>query len=235
MLNPRDRSILLAVEGIDGAGKTTQVRLLARRLQAAGLETIVSKEPTDGYWGRKIRRSAVEGRLPLDEELRTFIYDRTEHLEVVIRPALDAGKIVILDRYFYSTIAYQGSRGADVRALQQEMESIFPIPDTVFLLDLNPVVALSRIRNSRKEVPNEFERADALERVRNVFNSLEGPIIRIDAGLSIDEIHRMVLRDVVYGPLKIKRHLDDHLEKNGTEQMSPTSDDFVWERLRAAC
>src|SRR5260370_25230495 len=100
----RNRSILIAIEGIDGAGKTTQVERLAQALRVVGQELVISKEPTNGRWGKKIRESAANGRLPLKEELKAFINDRTEHVRNVIQPALDTGKIVILDRYFYSTI-----------------------------------------------------------------------------------------------------------------------------------
>jgi dTMP kinase len=109
--------ILLAVDGIDGAGKTTQVKLLADALRAAGENVLASKEPTDGQWGRRLRQSAQNGRLSLEDELHAFIEDRKEHVATTILPALAAGSVVLLDRYFYSTIAYQGARGADVATL----------------------------------------------------------------------------------------------------------------------
>jgi dTMP kinase len=199
------RSILVAVEGIDGAGKTTQVEMLARALRAVGLDPILSKEPTNGQWGQKIRDSAMNGRLSLEEELHAFINDRREHVQGTIQPALDEGKVVILDRYFYSTIAYQGSRGANVPALQAEMETMFPTPDRVFLLDLDPTLAIHRIFHSRKEAPNEFERVESLVRVRDVFNSLKGPITRVDGGMSIASVHQEVMKAFIEGPLKTKR------------------------------
>jgi dTMP kinase len=199
------RSIFVAVEGIDGTGKTTQVEMLARALRAVGLDPILSREPTNGLWGQRIRDSAANGRLSLEEELHAFINDRREHVQGTIQPALDEGKIVILDRYFYSTIAYQGSRGADVLALQADMEAMFPIPDRVFLLDLDPTLAIHRISHSRKEAPNEFERVESLIRARDVFNSLGGPITRIDGSLSIPAVHQSVMRAFVEGPLRMKR------------------------------
>lgn len=201
-----NRGILIAVEGIDGAGKTTQVELLRGALRQVGEDPIVSKEPTDGVWGRKIRESAANGRLPLNEELHAFIQDREQHVYKVIQPALDVGKIVLLDRYFYSTIAYQGSRGADVASLKAEMETRFPTPDAVFLLDLDPTLALYRISQSRGQTPNEFERIDSLVRVREVFNSLqEPPVVKIDGSLSAEAVHRAVMEAFIFGPLKAKR------------------------------
>lgn len=202
----RRRGILIAIEGIDGTGKTTQIVLLSDALRTAGEVPVVSKEPTNGYWGRKIRESAANGRMPLQDELQAFVHDRKEHVYTVVQPALDAGKIVLLDRYFYSTIAYQGSRGADVATLKAEMETQFPIPDAVFLLDLDPTLALYRISHSRGQAPNEFERLDGLARVREVFNSLQDSrIVKIDGSVSTDAVHRAILEAFVEGPLRSKR------------------------------
>ena len=200
------RSILIAVEGIDGAGKTTQVGKLEEALRTAGQAPIVSKEPTNGSWGQKIRDSAANGRLSPQEEFEAFFHDRTEHVEKVIQPALEAGKIVILDRYFYSTIAYQGSRGLDPTQLKAEMEKRFPIPDAVFVLDIDPTLAVYRISQSRKQTPNEFERIEELVRVRAVFGSLEGhPVTKIDGSMSVQAVHRAIMNAFVWGALKSKR------------------------------
>ena len=198
--------VFIVFEGIDGAGKSTQIRRLGARLREAGEEPVLSREPTDGPWGRRIRESATTGRMTAEEELRSFIQDRTEHLEGLVIPALQAGKIVILDRYFYSTIAYQGSRpGGDPASVRQLMESLFPSPDLVLWFDLEPDLALGRITSSRGEVPNEFERREGLERAREVFRSLAGRHIRrIDAGRLEDEISEVVWRDVI-GTIRIKR------------------------------
>src|SRR4051794_15210691 len=111
------KGTLIAVEGIDGAGKTTQVERLAKFLAERKMPVVHSKEPTDSVWGQKIRQSASQGRLTLEEEVEAFARDRGEHVAQVIGPALARGDIVLLDRYFYSNIAYQGSRGADPVAI----------------------------------------------------------------------------------------------------------------------
>jgi dTMP kinase len=184
----------IVFEGIDGAGKSTQIQLLKAHLEARGFPVAISREPTGGPWGRKLRQSAATGRLSPQEELQTFILDRTEHVETLIAPSLAAGKIVILDRYYYSTIAYQGVRGMDPAALQLEMESRFPRPDRMFLLDLDPAESLHRIATLRGSQPDEFEKRDALERIREVFLSLNGPEIAvIDANRPPEAIHRSVL------------------------------------------
>ncbi len=197
--------ILIAIEGIDGAGKTTQVQLLAEALRGAGEDPVQSKEPTDGAWGQKIRVSAQNGRMPLDEELQAFIEDRKEHVAQKIAPALGAHKIVILDRYFYSTIAYQGARGADPQELARQMELLAPIPDAVFLLDVSPTVAIGRIANGRGEVPNEFERMDKLTAVRRVFDWLansDSRITKLNGERSISDIHQDILVALLRGAFK---------------------------------
>ncbi len=85
------------------------------------------------------------------------------------------------------------------------METRFPIPDIVFLLDLDPFTAIHRISNSRNDIPNEFERVESLTHVRQVFNSLLGPIKKVDGGMSIDSVHHEILRAFVFGPMRAKR------------------------------
>ena len=186
--------MFIVFEGIDGAGKSTQIQLLAQALRERGLELVLSREPTDGPWGRKLRESATTGRMSAADELEHFIRDRTEHVATLIEPALAAGRWVIVDRYYYSTIAYQGVRGLDPHALQQKMESLFPKPDRVFLLDLDPSAAVKRIRHGRGEDLNEFEQRESLERIRRLFLSLEGDeILVIDANRSNAEVHEAIL------------------------------------------
>ena len=200
--------ILIVVEGIDGAGKTTQVQLLGDGLRKAGEDPVLSKEPTNGHWGRKLRESAQNGRLPLAEELDAFIRDRRDHAKNMILPALAADQIVILDRYFYSTIAYQSIRGADREELRAMMQE-FPRPDVVFLLDADPWVTLARITNGRQEKPNEFERHDDLLAVREVFNWLADvdiAVCKIDAHQTIQNVHREIVSTLVDGALtKLRR------------------------------
>lgn len=200
------RGVLVAFEGIDGAGKTTQVARLAEVLRADGHEVVTSKEPTDGPWGRKIRDSAATGRLPLDEELEAFVQDRIEHVGQTILPALEQGKIVLLDRYFYSTIAYQGARGADPAELDRRMRAIAPTPDAVYLLDLDPGAALVRI-HVRDSAPNEFEKVESLEQVRSVFQRLketDRAIFEVDGSADVETVHRQIVEHLRAHVLPVK-------------------------------
>jgi len=200
--------ILIAFEGIDGAGKTTQVELLTQLLVSRGEHVVRSKEPTDGVWGRKIRASATSGRMSLADELNAFIEDRKEHVQNLIRPTLASGGIVILDRYYFSTIAYQGARGANVDELREQMLRIAPPPDVVFLIDLDPQVGLSRISDSRGDVPNDFERLEPLTMIRRIFLDLAAtdPTIRtIDGSQAVEQVHQDVKNCLLQDVLVRKR------------------------------
>jgi len=130
---------LVAFEGIDGAGKSTQLARLAAALRAQGRSVVETREPTDGPWGRRIRAMARAGeRVAPAEELRWFVEDRREHVAQVIRPAIAAGAVVLTDRYFLSTVAYQGARGLDPERLLAEAEAEFPLPDLALVLDVDP-------------------------------------------------------------------------------------------------
>ena len=196
-------SSFIVFEGIDGTGKTVQVKLLKEALERAGENPVVSREPTDGPWGRLIKASATTGRFSPEQELDAFLQDRTEHVNTLVRPALEQGKIVILDRYFYSSIAYQGSRGANVADVKALMESRFPIPDAVFILDIDPGLGVHRIVHSRGERPNHFEDLENLARVRSIFQSITGKMVhQIDASMSIDAVHARIMELLIEGPLK---------------------------------
>lgn len=182
-------SLFIVIEGIDGTGKSTQVRLLADWLRSQGREVITSREPTDGPWGRMARNSG-NVRLSAEEELQLFLKDRAEHVEQLIQPALDAGKVVILDRYYFSTMAYQGCRGFDPAEIRKRNEAFAPVPDLLFILDLEVDAALARI-GARGDIANEFEKRENLLRCREIFLTLKDePFVHvIDTNRSPDEVH----------------------------------------------
>ena len=167
------RGLLIAFDGIDGTGKTTHSGLLAEFFRDAGRAVVSSKEPTDGPWGAKLRATAATGRLPAEEELELLLRDRRDHVEQLIAPALAAGKVVILDRYYFSTMAYQGSRGMDPADIRRQNEAFAPVPDLLFILDLDVDTALSRI-GGRGDTANEFEKHESLSKCRDVFMTLAG-------------------------------------------------------------
>lgn len=171
MKRPIPGGLLIAVEGIDGAGKTTVATLLAQWCGERGLGCLLSKEPTSLKWGEELRASAKQGRLTLERELELFVKDRRDHVTRSIGPALAEGNIVILDRYYWSTAAYQGARGADHWQIVQENEAFAPKPDVFLLLDMDVEAGLARIRK-RGDEPNHFEAHDALATARQIFLQL---------------------------------------------------------------
>jgi dTMP kinase len=188
---------LIVFEGIDGAGKSTQARLLAETLESAGLAVLQTREPTDGPHGRRLRESAASGRLPPSEELELFVRDRKQHVRDEILPALEAGKVVIVDRYYLSTAAYQGARGLDPEAIMSANEAFAPIPALAILLTADAGEGRGRIRGRGDGDGNLFERESELRKVAAVFEALDRPYIeRIDGRGSIAEVHDRIVRCV---------------------------------------
>jgi len=176
--------VLLAFEGIDGAGKSTQARRLEASLREAGYPVLYTREPTAGPTGQRLRALIAAGRggLGPEEELDLFVRDRQEHVAAVIRPALARHQVVLLDRYYFSTMAYQGALGLDPEAIRVRNEAFAPRPHLTFVLDLPPAAGLARIRGARAAAPDTFEREEYLERVRALFAALSGPgILHLDA------------------------------------------------------
>lgn len=199
--------ILIAIDGIDGAGKTTQVRLLESVLTAIGEVVVVSKEPTDGDWGQKLRDSALTGRLPFEEELDAFIRDRQDHLKRKIIPALENGSVVILDRYFYSTIAYQGILLNDHKSIEARVRVDVVNPDAAYWMDLPADLAVNRV-TTRDGKPNLFERQEDLAKAGEIFRAIsvaDRNLRRIDGTMSVQSLHKLIVDDLVAGPFKTKR------------------------------
>jgi dTMP kinase len=192
--NPWSGGFLIAIEGIDGAGKTTQAHFVQERLQEKKFCVIRTKEPTTGQWGQILRDSALTGRLSLEEEVETFIKDRKEHVEKLINPELREGHIVIVDRYYFSTMAYQGARGMDPNALMRQNELFAPEPDLLVLLDMEPNMGLERIK-TRGDRANHFEKTDSLKKAREIFNAVKKPyLLRIDATQDAETIRDLIVR-----------------------------------------
>jgi dTMP kinase len=201
MTPPRPHSLrqglFIVFEGLDGAGKTTQVHLLCERLRHSGYGVVPLKEPTDGPWGRNIRHLARYGRqhVPLETELTWFLEDRRQDVEHNIKPALARGDIVVLDRYYFSTMAYQGARGGDPDTIRQRNEAFAPPPDLLFLLEITPQEGLQRIQQQR--LPDEFERLEYLERVAALFAQMDFPYLqRLPATLAPEAMHNRIWQTV---------------------------------------
>ncbi|MCL6621110.1 MAG: dTMP kinase [Syntrophobacterales bacterium] len=186
---------LIALEGMDGAGKSTQARLLAQALAERGYEVLLTREPSDAPLGVRLRQYLVGGgrRLPPELELAWFMADRREHVARVLAPALAAGKVVVSDRSYYSSAAYQGARGLDPEAIIALNETFAPRPDVVFLL-LLPVAEALRRRPEAKGLWRRGEVQSYLGRVSACYERLQGPhLVRLDARLPLEAVHHQLV------------------------------------------
>jgi len=159
---------LLVLEGLDGAGTTTQTRLLADALAARDVRVCSTAEPTDGPLGL-VLRAHVRGEIALDPMTTalTFTADRADHLARVIRPALERGEWVVSDRYLLSTVAYQGAEGVD-RAWILDLSAGFAVPDLTFYLDVPPD-ELARRLDSR-ERSDRYEGRELTQALRRSYD-----------------------------------------------------------------
>ncbi|MHA1304006.1 MAG: dTMP kinase [Candidatus Heimdallarchaeaceae archaeon] len=199
-LETPSKGFFVVLEGIDGVGKTTQAHLLVDFLKSKNYGVAYTTEPTRwSPYGKRLRESFfAPERLPVFEEFRLFLEDRKEHVKEEVIPLMEEGKIVVCDRYYYSSVAYQGSRGLDWKMiLKENMKAVFP-PNIVFLIDIPVEEALERISNGRNEGINTFEKKENLTKVREIYKELVGKFpdkIRvIDGTRSIEEVHKDIVR-----------------------------------------
>jgi dTMP kinase len=187
------KGVLIVFEGIDGSGKSTQAEILLKRLREEGVDAVYFREPSKGKWGRKIKKKALHpDSLTAEQELDLFLKDRRENVAKNLKPALKKKRVVILDRYYYSTIAYQGAKGIDEKLIRRMHEEFAVEPDLVFILDIDPHKGLERIEN-RKKKDRLFEREDYLAKVREIFRSFKGEkFIHLDALKSKKEISQEI-------------------------------------------
>ena len=184
--------VLVNLEGIDGCGKSTQSKLLLEKLEGEGEKVIILKEPTKRPHGQKLWDMLHGKRKATNEEiLELFVLDRKQHVEEKIEPALDSGAVVLMDRYYYSSMAYQVAGGIDVEEIREKHE-FAPKPDVVLIFDLPVSVALERVKGHSDA--DEFEKEEHLEKVREAYLNLENdPLVRIvDATGTPEEIFENV-------------------------------------------
>lgn len=196
-------SMFIVLEGIDGAGKSTQAKMLAKWFENKGYEVVLTKEPTDTAFGKLIRRLVLTGgkegiidgaRISKEAEALLFAADRAEHVKKLIEPSLKAGKVVISDRYFYSSLAYQWARGLDLEWLIN-LNAFAPRADLVILLDLPVKESIKRING--RSIRSEFDKIVELQKkVRENYLKLAEKFeeIRIINALApVEDIHNDIV------------------------------------------
>ncbi len=187
-------------EGIDGSGKTTLSNMLYDHFLSIDVPVVKKQEPTDGRWGKKIRELLQSGSPASAEELmRLFLLDREDDAERNIIPSLNSGKMIVMDRYCYSNVAYQGAMGIPPDSILQENKKRgFPEPDRVYLIDIDPEEAMRRIANRNSDGSSDiFEKRLFLERVREIYLSIaDDRFLIIDGLKKPDEILSIIQTDI---------------------------------------
>ncbi|KIN64178.1 Thymidylate kinase [Sulfitobacter noctilucicola] len=198
--------LFISFEGIDGSGKSTQARLLADHLIAKGRDVVLTREPGGSPGAEEIRALVLQGspdRWSAETEILLFTAARRDHLERTIQPALDAGKVVICDRFADSTRMYQGLSRGDLRGTVDNLHRLMigVEPDLTLLIDMPPDQGLSRAL-SRQGVEERFEEfgEDLQKAMRAGFLDLatEFPerFIKINGAQEIDAVAADVARAV---------------------------------------
>ena len=189
----------IVMEGLDGAGKSVQIDLLAEYFKKNGKKVIVTREPTlDSTAGIKIKQALKEeiSVEPLELQ-KLYVQDRKEHLENKIMPALEKGEFVISSRYVFSTIAYGGSDGLDVDLLVK-MNDNFLLPDLTIIIDVDPESCIKRIegRGTPKEL---FEQKEKLSKVNVIYKKIPDMfenVVMIDGNRPIPEVFEDIKKAV---------------------------------------
>ncbi len=191
----------IVFEGIDGAGTSTQIKKLA---ESNSQKYIATAEPTSGPTG-KFLRQMLAGDFKVDERTNAYLFaaDRCQHIfgQGGVKELCQSGKVVVSDRYFFSSLAYQSvSCGLELPML---LNSPFPLPEYLFYFDINPEVSLARV-NARNESKEIYENLEAQKKIAALYERVismyendaslreEMKIIRIDASKTIEEIGEII-------------------------------------------
>lgn len=194
------RGLFITFEGCDGCGKTTQLNLLADYLSRKNIDFIVTREPGAKGLGEKLRAILLnyDGEVSPTAEAFLFLADRAQHIDMIVKPALDEGKIVLCDRHTDSTIAYQGyGRGEDIESIKafNDVATGGLKPDLTLLFDVDSETSMKRVGKDKDRMESagiEFQK-----RVRAGYLEIakEEPerVKVLDSRKSIEELHQEVL------------------------------------------
>ncbi|MEM1563104.1 MAG: dTMP kinase [Candidatus Bathyarchaeia archaeon] len=186
----------ICVEGLDGCGKTTQAKILVRKLRKIGYDAVYTAEPSRGKIGKFIKRYCLHGgkRVSSIVEALLFAADRYEHVETEIIPALRDGKIVVSDRYLYSSLAYQGAVGLNLDWIRKINEHAIP-PNLAIFIDVEPDTVIKRLKSKRSVMEN----LETQRKVREVYMKFveNGELVKVNGNKSKGEVAREILLTVL--------------------------------------
>jgi dTMP kinase len=196
----RKRGFFICVEGLDGCGKTTQAKILVRKLRKTGYNTVYTAEPSRGKIGRFIKRYCLHGgrRVSSIVEALLFAADRYEHVESEIIPALKDGKIVVSDRYMYSSLAYQGAAGLSLDWIRRVNEHAVT-PNLAIFIDVEPDTVIQRLKPKKSVMEN----LETQHKVREVYMKFveNGELVKVDGNRSKEKVAEEIL-SIVLNSLK---------------------------------
>jgi len=194
------KNLFIVFDGLDGSGKGEMIKRLEKYLVDKGSNVLATKEPTDGTYGKQIKEILKKEKDPkkgAERCLALFVKDRQEHLEKEIIPFLKNG-VVVCDRYYYSTLAFQHTQGISMETLVLGNMS-FKTPDIAFLLDLPAEVALERV-DKRGDAKEKFEQLEFMKELRENFlklsDVLDDNIKIIDASKSKEEVFEQIKKEI---------------------------------------
>jgi dTMP kinase len=194
------RGFFICVEGLDGCGKTTQAKILVRKLRRMGYNTVYTAEPSHGKIGKFIKRYCLHGekRVSSIVEALLFAADRYEHVENEIIPALKDGKIVVSDRYMYSSLAYQGAAGLSLDWIRRVNEHAVT-PNLAIFIDVEPDTVIQRLKPKKSVMEN----LETQRKVRKVYMKFveNGELAKVDGNKSKEEVAKEIL-SIVLNSLK---------------------------------
>jgi len=196
------KGVFICIEGLDGSGKSTQAKLLTKKLNKAGYNAIYTAEPSQGKIGKFIRKRLFEQtRMPITAEALLFAADRIEHVQNQVAPALAEGKIVVSDRYVYSSLAYQGSAGLSLDWIETVNTHALK-PDLCIFIDVEPSVVLERLKRKKSVMEN----LETQQKVRGIYLKYvqKGELLRVDGGKSKPEVLEALYAEVVGFLKKVK-------------------------------
>jgi dTMP kinase len=189
------KGVFICIEGLDGSGKSTQTKLLTKKLCKTGYNTIFTAEPSKGKIGHFIRKRLFEQkRLPTTAEALLFAADRVEHVQNTVIPALKEGKIVISDRYIYSSLAYQGSTGLNLDWIET-INTYAQKPDLSIFIDVAPEMVLERLKRKKSVMEN----LQTQQHVQEIYKKYieKGLLKRVDGSKNKNEVLEALYTEVI--------------------------------------
>lgn len=196
MTEQKKAGLFICIEGVDGCGKTTQAKILVRNLRRRGFDAVYTTEPSVGKVGTLIKRFVLarQRRASTALEALLFAADRVDHVQDEVKPLMKWGKVVVCDRYVYSSLAYQGAAGLDLEWIDCINQFALK-PDLALFLDVAPERVVGRLKRKK----SVMETMRNLKKVREVYLKLaqQQRLIALDGNGSIEEISKSILSIVL--------------------------------------